>query len=121
MGPPDICGLDTAPRLQSVYAYACVRLMRPRATPEGSIHRLLRSDPSGGAVFTREFPFAAASESSHPAAAPERIDGGCRVLLIDDDLDNLDALKEVLVLSGHSVEVARSGEEGLERIRTVPN
>jgi signal transduction histidine kinase/ActR/RegA family two-component response regulator len=77
--------------------------------------------PSGGAVFTLEFPFAAASESSHPAAAPERIDGGCRVLLIDDDLDNLDALKEALVLSGHSVEVARSGEEGLERIRTVPN
>ncbi len=25
------------------------------------------------------------------------------------------------MLSGHSVEVARSGEEGLERIRTVPN
>jgi hypothetical protein len=26
-----------------------------------------------------------------------------------------------LVLSGHSVEVARSGQEGLERIRTVTN
>jgi hypothetical protein len=34
------------------------------------------------------------------------IDGGCRVLLIDDDTDNLEALKEALVLSGHSVDVA---------------
>jgi signal transduction histidine kinase/ActR/RegA family two-component response regulator len=77
--------------------------------------------PSGGAVFTLEFPFATASESSQPEAAPARIDGGCRVLLIDDDPDNLDALKEALVLSGHSVEVAQSGQEGLERIRTFPN
>jgi CheY-like chemotaxis protein len=78
--------------------------------------------PSGGAVFTLEFPaLATASESSPPEAAPARIDGGCRVLLIDDDPDNLDALKEALVLSGHSVEVAQSGQEGLERIRTFPN
>jgi signal transduction histidine kinase/ActR/RegA family two-component response regulator len=78
--------------------------------------------PSGGAVFTLEFPaLATASESSPPEAAPARIDGGCRVLLIDDDRDNLDALKEALVLSGHSVEVAQSGQEGLERIRTFPN
>ena len=77
--------------------------------------------PSGGAVFTLEFPFAAASESSQPEAAPARIDGGCRVLLIDDDADNLEALKEALVLSGHSVDVAQSGPEGMERIRTAPN
>ena len=77
--------------------------------------------PSGGAVFTLEFPFATASESSQPEAAPARIDGGCRVLLIDDDADNLEALKEALVLSGHSVDVAQSGPEGMERIRTAPN
>jgi signal transduction histidine kinase/ActR/RegA family two-component response regulator len=78
--------------------------------------------PSGGAVFTLEFPaLATASESSPPEAAPARIDGGCRVLLIDDDADNLEALKEALVLSGHSVDVAQSGPEGMERIRTAPN
>jgi CheY-like chemotaxis protein len=76
---------------------------------------------SGGAVFTLEFPVLDASVFNHPQTVLAPIEKGCRILIIDDDLENLEALQEAPALSGHTVEAAQSGQEALERISTFPN
>jgi two-component system CheB/CheR fusion protein len=42
-----------------------------------------------------------------------------RVLVIDDNVDAADSLREVLALGGHEVAVAYSGPEGIERAREL--
>lgn len=66
-----------------------------------------------GAVFTLRLPIAPeatkrAPARSDPAGPP------CRFLVIDDDPDNLEALKDLLVSVGHQAEIALSGAKGLE-------
>lgn len=41
-----------------------------------------------------------------------------RVLLIEDNVDAADTLREILEMEGHTVEVAYSGTEGLEKARS---
>jgi CheY-like chemotaxis protein len=41
-----------------------------------------------------------------------------RVLLIEDDLDQVDALKGALQLTDNVIEVATAGEEGIQKART---
>jgi signal transduction histidine kinase/ActR/RegA family two-component response regulator len=75
------------------------------------------SQPGEGTSFALSFPLAIASHRREPAPAarpPQR--QRRRILLIDDEADNLDVLREVLQLEGHEVEIARSGPEGLARI-----
>ena len=43
-----------------------------------------------------------------------------RVLVIEDNIDAAESLREVLELEGHTVEVAYSGAEGIEKARVVP-
>jgi CheY-like chemotaxis protein len=55
-----------------------------------------------------------------PAPAPGRAPAAGtlrarRVLVIDDDVDSAETLRELLALSGHSVETASDGTEGLRR------
>jgi CheY-like chemotaxis protein len=42
---------------------------------------------------------------------------GRRVLIIDDNVDATDSLREVLVMAGHEVEVAYDGHEAVEKAR----
>ncbi len=49
---------------------------------------------------------------STPVAATAR---ALHVLVIDDDVDSAEALRDFLALSGHAVEIAREGAEGLRR------
>jgi CheY-like chemotaxis protein len=44
---------------------------------------------------------------------------GCCLLLVDDDLRNLDALKEILLQQGHYADTAQSGAEALEKIHSM--
>lgn len=44
--------------------------------------------------------------------------GSCRILLIEDNADGRQRLRDLLVLWGHQVEVAADGVQGLETIRT---
>jgi PAS domain S-box-containing protein len=71
-----------------------------------------------GAEFTLRFPLEAAWM---PATAPVRAgatNGGARrVLVIEDNVDAANSLREVLELGDRSVEVAYSGAQGIEKAR----
>ncbi|MCA1825819.1 MAG: response regulator [Myxococcales bacterium] len=65
-----------------------------------------------GTTFTLNFPLAAPQRRE----PPRRITGEVpsrRILIVDDEADNLDVLREVLELEGQEVEAARSGPEAL--------
>jgi signal transduction histidine kinase/CheY-like chemotaxis protein len=73
------------------------------------------SQPGEGTSFSLSFPLASPARHEPPAPrSPQRTRR--RVLLVDDETDNLEVLREVLELEGHDVEVARSGPEALARI-----
>jgi signal transduction histidine kinase/CheY-like chemotaxis protein len=81
----------------------------------GSITVSNRSE--GGAMFSLRF---APPESRADAAQPRpalSAHGACRFLLIDDNADNLESLREILVHDGHPVDTARSGAEAIEKLR----
>ncbi len=75
--------------------------------------------PGKGAELTIRFPIAGARR---PAAAEVRgaASSGCakRVLVIEDNDDSADSLRAALELNDHTVEVAYSGAEGIEKART---
>lgn len=74
--------------------------------------------PGAGATFTVKLPMdmdvqsrpaeAALSPSSRRTVAHRR-----RVLVVEDNADAAESLRQILVLQGHSVEVAHDGPEGL--------
>ncbi len=74
--------------------------------------------PRGGATITLTFPVRPAPEK---VAAPRPVaptDGhGVRVLLVDDDQDNLEATRAVLELEGTEVETADNGRAALQRVQ----
>jgi CheY-like chemotaxis protein len=69
-----------------------------------------------GATFSVRLPLA--SSRVEPAAAPRSVAGGPRkrVLIVDDSADIRETMRLLLILWGHEVTMAASGEEGLERI-----
>ena len=69
-----------------------------------------------GAVFTLKIPFAP-RVSHDDENVVKGASSGCRFLLVDDDAENLDALRERLVLNGHEADTARSGPEAIEKLR----
>jgi CheY-like chemotaxis protein len=81
----------------------------------GSISAANRADR--GTVFTLRIPFAprVAHDDENVVKGAS---GGCRFLLVDDDAENLDALRERLVLNGHEADTARSGSEAIGKLRT---
>jgi DNA-binding NtrC family response regulator len=42
-----------------------------------------------------------------------------KVLIVDDDFDLVECLSDVLLVHGHDVQTARSGEEGLQVLRSA--
>jgi signal transduction histidine kinase/ActR/RegA family two-component response regulator len=76
------------------------------------------NQPAGdGAVFTLKFPIARLSNSGIQAQEHAKCSHCYQFLIVDDDVENLDALKEVLISGGHSVDTAMSGAEALEKLR----
>jgi len=73
--------------------------------------------PAGGAVFALRFPIASATAPPLPVHR-DGVIPRCRFLLIDDDQENLDALKELLLVAGHEVDTANSGAGALEKINS---
>jgi PAS domain S-box-containing protein len=78
-----------------------------------------RSDGSGlGAEFVLALPITDAAEAVlAPTPAPVR-PGRKRVLLVEDNEDAGEMLRELLLLDGHEVALARDGTEGLAQART---
>jgi len=82
----------------------------------GSV-RAESSGPNKGATFTVALPLKATGriETHRPRTVTEGT--GRRVLIIEDNIDAANSLREVLELGGHRVEIAFSGREGLEKAR----
>jgi CheY-like chemotaxis protein len=71
--------------------------------------------PEGGAVFTLMFPITRATQLQDQQNHSPRIKPR-RVMLIDDDADNLQALSALLEWKGHTVIRTRSSLEALEKL-----
>jgi signal transduction histidine kinase/ActR/RegA family two-component response regulator len=67
----------------------------------------------GGAAFTMTFPIATALASAAAAFPAAAVAAGHRLLVVDDDLDNLEAMKYVLEDLGQDADLAASGQEAL--------
>jgi signal transduction histidine kinase/ActR/RegA family two-component response regulator len=92
-------------------------LVRGLAEMHGGSVNAASSGPNQGATFTLTLPLetTAQAEASPPRAAPGATR---RVLVIEDNVDAADMLREALELDGHRVEVANSGPEGIDKART---
>ncbi|HEY3352825.1 MAG TPA: ATP-binding protein [Polyangia bacterium] len=74
--------------------------------------------PGAGAQFTIRLPLEThATTRAAVAAASGPARRARRVLIIEDNLDAAQTLKEALEMSGHAVEVAHAGREGIEQAR----
>jgi two-component system CheB/CheR fusion protein len=75
------------------------------------------SEGSGhGAVFTVRLPLVAAPATE---ARPRPRDGARRVLVVEDNLDMAELLREMLLRGGHEVAMAHNGPQALELAREV--
>ncbi len=83
----------------------------------GSISAVNRA--GGGAVFVLRFPLVKPRAEAAGAQAPADVSGGCRFLLVDDDAENLDSLKEILVRDGHQADTALSRPTGPRKRSTI--
>jgi two-component system CheB/CheR fusion protein len=70
-----------------------------------------------GAQFTVRFPLETAELPAAPARVVIAPSPPRRILVIEDNVDAADSLREVLELGEHMVEVAYSGPAGIERAR----
>ena len=66
-----------------------------------------------GAEFTVRLPLEASAVAGVEPGGPDRSVRSRRVLIIEDNVDAADSLREVLELCGHEVRVAFDGREGL--------
>ncbi|MDC0667265.1 hybrid sensor histidine kinase/response regulator [Nannocystis radixulma] len=74
--------------------------------------------PNQGAEFTVRLPeVPAPARDATPCSSPGAVPLG-RILVIEDNFDAAESLKEALELGAHQVCLAHSGPEGLEKVRT---
>ena len=77
--------------------------------------------PGGGATFVvrlpRTAPGGAAVEATAPASPPP---GRRRVLIVDDEPEIAELLRDILAVDGHAVGIAQGGEEALRRLAAEP-
>jgi PAS domain S-box-containing protein len=74
--------------------------------------------PGRGAEFQVRLPLAEADAVIRPEHAPEHSAmARRRVLIVEDNADAADTLREVLLVWHHDVEIARDGEEGVAKAR----
>ncbi len=76
--------------------------------------------PGQGAEFTVRLPLQQRDLEQAEAAQVAAPATGRRVLLIEDNLDSAETLREALELMGHQVEVAHDGPEGIAMARRRP-
>lgn len=74
----------------------------------GAIHASNR--PGGGAIFTVVLPRAGRDQTEWKGEDTSRTRS---LLLVDDDDDSRDALEQILMLRGHTIEIAADGRQAL--------
>jgi signal transduction histidine kinase len=72
--------------------------------------------PTGGACFTLSFPIAPRPRSPVPARRASEPPRGRRVLIVDDNVDNLQATKLLMEMQEQSVDIAQTGSEAIARL-----
>jgi len=72
--------------------------------------------PAGGAIFTLHFPLAPPAPAVSTSPRLSREIRPRRVMVIDDDADNLEALSALFKARGHSVSAANSGTRALKEL-----
>ena len=79
----------------------------------------IQSEPGQGATFVIELPLVerATTEAAGPAMETLPLVGARRVLVVDDEVEIAHMLKEILTTSGHEVDMAFDGAEGLDVLR----
>jgi PAS domain S-box-containing protein len=122
-------GIDAAvlPRLFEPFAQADATLDRSRGglglglalvrrlvELHGGAVEVRSEGPGRGAEFTLRLPMRQRPADRRPAAAAPGRTGPRRVLVVDDNSDAADTLRDLLELSGHAAAVARDGAEALE-------
>jgi chemotaxis methyl-accepting protein methylase/ActR/RegA family two-component response regulator len=70
-----------------------------------------------GSEFTIRLPLLELATDRATAPSARRAAGTRRVLVIEDNIDAAESLREVLELGGHAVEIANSGGDGIEKSR----
>ena len=80
----------------------------------------VESAPMSGTTVRMRFPGVAGA--GVPARAEERVTAPfrARILVVDDEAELLEVMREALAASGHDVETASSGSEGIARFRSRP-
>lgn len=75
-----------------------------------------RNRPGGGACFTLSFPITTLRRSTTPERRGSVPPRGRRILLVDDNLDTLQATKMVMELQEQSVDIAQTASEVIARL-----
>jgi CheY-like chemotaxis protein len=78
----------------------------------GSIE--IDSEPNRGTTARLLFPIKPVSNALTEQGEKQMVSSSLHILCIDDDEQVREALREILVIDGHVVEVSSSGEEGLQ-------
>jgi PAS domain S-box-containing protein len=73
--------------------------------------------PGKGSDFVVELPLDATSDAVATPSPSRPESGSRRVLIIEDNIDAADSLREVLEFGGHTVEVAYNGIDGVAKAR----
>jgi PAS domain S-box-containing protein len=77
----------------------------------------VETTPDAGTVVRMRFPATTRERNARPGPQPVRAPFQARILVVDDEPEILRVLREALEESGHIVETASSGGEGIERFR----
>jgi len=76
------------------------------------------SKPGSGTNFTNDLPAVAAETSCEDFSTPLSDSPSLRILVVDDEAPVRETLAEMLVAVNHRVELAESGQEAVEKLRS---
>jgi len=92
-------------------------LVKGLAELHGGTVGVASEGPGRGAEFTIRLPLLELATSGPAAPDAKPVATKRRVLVIEDNVDAADSLREVLEFGGHTVELACSGSDGIEKCR----
>ncbi len=95
-------------------------LVRELATRHGGTVRASSRGPGKGSEFVLELPLASAPRAAAGGAGAGRQATGLSVLIVEDNSDAAETLRDVLGLSGHRVSVAGCARSGMDAVAARP-